>query len=306
MNYALKMMLGLMLEFCISNVFGMETSRNTDQRKGSFSSILEKDRPVVEVSGTQEIKLAVMTGDKSSFEELIKSGIDVNKVINNLGETPLYGASALGYEEFVKILLGVKGISLNYPNVFGWTPLHVAAFKGKNAVVKQLLDAKAILVDIKEGEQQSTPLIFAAYNRHREIVKMLLEAGADSNAADYCDKTALYWAVFNNDIDMARMLIWSGADVNKTEVSGKTPLHIAVFRANPEIVRLLVYFGADVNIADRNGDEPLKMALGYCNKECAEILVANYFKNKIKIPEDLMPEFKKIGIDISLLSMFAS
>ena len=282
MNFILRLriILSLILVFCNSNVFGMGLRDTVHQRKGSDSSIVEKDCPFIEVPGTQIVKKLyslVISKNLEGFKNLIEKKIDVNQVITHLGETSLYIASALGCVDIVEMLLKIDA-NPNKANIFGWTPLHIAAFKGKSAVVSLLLDAK-VEFDLKDKEEESTPLIFAAYNGHREIVKMLLEVGADSNSADYCDKTALYWAVFNNDIDMARMLIRYGAKVNKPEVSDKIPLHIAAFRANAEMIKLLLDAGADVEIQDKNGHKASNMTK---DSGCIAILITHLL-NKWKI-----------------------
>jgi ankyrin repeat protein len=82
-----------------------------------------------------------------------------------------------------------------------------------------------------------------------QIVRMLIEAGADPNARDP-DKpgseTPLHWAASSDDVDVARALIDGGADVETPDGSIGTPLDNAIGYACLHVARLLVQRGAKV------------------------------------------------------------
>src|SRR5438046_7453633 len=65
----------------------------------------------------------------------------------------------------------------------GWTPLSWAAWKGHTEVVKVLLDAKAN-AEVKDDDLGRTPLSWAAGNGHTEVVKVLLDVKANVEAKD--------------------------------------------------------------------------------------------------------------------------
>ena len=61
-----------------------------------------------------------------------------------------------------------------------------------------------------------------------ELVKLILERGASPNTQTFKGKTPLYVASQNNHTDIVKLLLDAGADVNKSETTyGFTPLYIA-------------------------------------------------------------------------------
>ena len=96
------------------------------------------------------------------------------------------------------------------------TPLTTAAYKGQADVVKNLLDKGA---DVNErggcgfGWPSVTPLICAAYGGHMEAVKELIDRGADVNKSDGEGWTPLVQAVDEGHANIAKLLIEKGADI---------------------------------------------------------------------------------------------
>lgn len=86
-----------------------------------------------------------------------------------------------------------------------------------------------------------------------EIVRVLVEAGADPTAHEPGDETPLHWAASSDDAHVAAALIDAGADVNAPDGSIGTPLGNAVGYGCWEVARLLVACNARV-------DEPWQAA----------------------------------------------
>ena len=84
----------------------------------------------------------------------------------------------------------------------------------------------------------------------REIASMLLDAGADINACNRHKfagpgNSPLSAAVYQDRRDVVRLLIERGADVNQGDRAGFTPLHLAAATGYLEIARILLVAGAD-------------------------------------------------------------
>jgi ankyrin repeat protein len=125
------------------------------------------------------------------------------------------------------------------------------------------------------GESGMTVLSYALRNKaDTEIVKLLIEAGADANAwyisgdGGYkfnLDTTPLIEAIrHSNNPDIIRLLLDAGAEVNVRTNYDLTPLLLAVGHSfNLEIIQTLIDAGAEVDAKDSNGETALLVA-GRC------------------------------------------
>lgn len=95
---------------------------------------------------------------------------------NKLNETALMLAAIRGNPDSVKLLLA-RGAQVNRP---GWTPLHYAATGGNLEVLRLLLDHDAYID--AQSPNRTTPLMMAARHKHPDVVRLLIEAGADPTA----------------------------------------------------------------------------------------------------------------------------
>lgn len=90
------------------------------------------------------------------------------------------------------------------------------------------------------------------------IMKILIEAGADVNAADKYGDTPLF-VVLNPDC--ARLLIDAAANLNAVSNNGETPVHAYCYSDDYcDILKVFVDAGADINTRDINGKTPLEKA----------------------------------------------
>ena len=93
-----------------------------------------------------------------------------------------------------------------------------------------------------------TPLSIAIDDAKLDVVRLLIEHGADLELNIGMGETALFRAVKNNNVAAAELLIVHGTSVNHQTPSGETPLGMAAFKLNTALIRLLLRHGADVNI----------------------------------------------------------
>ena len=105
--------------------------------------------------------------------------------------------------------------------------------------------------------------MIAAYHGYKDIVKVLLEKGADVNAKNDKDDTALMLLTAKEvtDIEIVKWLLEAGADVNAKNQYGNTALIWATKNGYTEIVELLLEYGADVSIKNNKDEDALDFAL---------------------------------------------
>lgn len=117
-----------------------------------------------------------------------------------------------------------------------------------------LLSGAALPVD--------NPLLDAARRGEVEVVRSLLDGGADVNAARGDGLTALHAAAERGHLDVAKLLISAGAELDAgTRIGRYTPLHLAGRGGHGRVVGALVEAGADVNATTSNtGVTPVHLA----------------------------------------------
>jgi ankyrin repeat protein len=113
------------------------------------------------------------------------------------------------------------------------------------------------------------PILEATANGHTDVIRLLLEKGANINNKGYKDQNSLFVASENGQEKAVQMLIEAGACVNDDDENGVTPIQIASQEGHRGVVEMLVKAGADVNLgcepalywASENGHEDVVQTL---------------------------------------------
>jgi ankyrin repeat protein len=163
--------------------------------------------------------------DLATAELFVKAGIDVNAVDPN-GNSALVIAANKNNADVVRFLME-NGANPDVKGSKGLIPLDDAASLGNLESVKEL---------IRYAPGQKSEDIFKATNAyllaarygHTEMVKVLLDAGADVNWVSPEGWNALTWAAREGRYDVAELVINAGIDVNRADKEGYTPLRWAV------------------------------------------------------------------------------
>ena len=101
------------------------------------------------------------------------------------------------------------------------------------------------------------PISWALARGHKDIAKLLIEKGADLNISNNNGYTLLHWAAFSSDGEIAQLFIDKGVNLNTVDFEHKTALHHAGERENVEVAKVLIKAGADVELKDDYGRTPL-------------------------------------------------
>lgn len=84
----------------------------------------------------------------------------------------------------------------------------------------------------------------ACYHGHLEVVRLLIERGADKGVAGNDGRTPLYSACYHGHLEVVRLLLEYGADTDATDENGDTPLYYACFEGRLGVIKLLLQRGA--------------------------------------------------------------
>ena len=161
--------------------------------------------------------------------------------------------------------------------------------EGDTDGVRRVLSSGLVNVDCDDGRFRpwgpKTPLIYASSEGHSDIVRLLINAGADVNQEgpanfDEWQESPLMVAANYDYFDVVKLLIEAGAEADKVDQFGKTPLLRAAWNSSSfgenspvPVLKLLLDNGANVNRADQSGTTPLIAAAVMGDYDVAKLLI---------------------------------
>lgn len=158
----------------------------------------------------------------------------------------------------------------------GMTPVMKASSVGNADLVRLLIEHGAD--PNKRGSHQRTALQYAAEKNRLAAAKVLVNFGADLNGTDTARLSPLTMAADRGYRDFALFLIDKGADVNIQHVQGWTALIDAARTGDLLLVKRLVEAGADINLRLKNGGNALDIARKNNHNDVEAYLLKQYEK----------------------------
>jgi len=279
--------------------FADENERPNEQRSSRNASDARADG-----GGLTPLVFAARRGDVESIRILLDAGADVNGT-TQYGWTPLLTATQNRYYAAALFLLE-RGADPNIANKGGWTPLYLATdnrnIEGGDypvrkpdmdhlVFIRKLLEKganpNARAIDSTETrtiftmqwlyEDGATPFLRAAQSGDVNLMKLLLEYGADPLISTKNGDTALMaasgigwvegvtfeWSKKEN-LEAVRLCLELGIDVNAADGDGRTALHGAAHKGRNDVVQLLVDHGARLDAKDKGSRDTINgELLGY-------------------------------------------
>ena len=228
---------------------------------------------------------AARIGDVESVKVELEAGADPNATLDfdarDWGATPLTRAALSGHSDVVVVLVEA-GAEMLVEDVDGYTPLSAAVGGGHADTAKTLLE---LGFDANFKNRRGESALFNASDR--EMVRVLVEAGADVEAINTSSVTPLFLPSTVGVYDAVDELLNSGADPNATADNGETPLRYASGNCHSRVVQRLIEAGAVVNAKTLDGETALMAPLD------------NGFRLMMEedIPRHQIPELMRLLID---------
>ena len=243
-----------------------EAAKNRDTE--AVRTLLTEGAPVdvSQPDGVTPLHWAVQWDHAEIADLLIGAGADVNAA-DNYTVTPLTLACTNASAGMVERLLQA-GANSNAARATGETVLMTCARGGVVDAVNPLL-ARGVDLNAAEATLGQTALMWAAWEGHTQVVRALIEHGADVHARTTTGYTALLLAAREGYQETTQALLEAGADVNEAAEDGTTALVIATIRRQLTFAEFLLDQGADPDLGP--GFTPLHWAAGKWDTELNDL-----------------------------------
>ena len=131
-------------------------------------------------------------------------------------------------------------------------PIVEAAKNGDLQIVKTILAQEPSKLNATDQDNY-TSLHWACMRAHWDIVKYLIEKGADLNVIGGDGGSPINWAVHHDNVEIIKLMVEKGAKLNIRNKWGMTELHTAIWRGCIQVVEYLLDHGSDPTIKTNEG-----------------------------------------------------
>ena len=228
---------------------------------------LGADIHVRDSDGNTPLHKAVWNLDRQTAELLVRQGADIHTK-NRLQQSPFLSALSLGAEP-VRWLTETGSIMVR--DNAGNTPLHLAAARHASPeILRNLIQGGAQVNTMNNN--LDTPMHLAVYHTSQHAVRLLASSGADLFIPNSDGITPLDTAVRKG----VRVLAWiiDETGIDREDPSGNTLLHAAVQSGSMEAVRYFIDLGADPKKTNHAGISPADLAAELEHDEISELFSA--------------------------------
>lgn len=227
----------LLLLGCAKESDNPATGANTSN--ASSPSQAKASATINEYAGS--LIIAASKGDMPAVQLLLAKGAPVNETDKSSGSNPLFEAIMIDRLDIVKLLVE-KGANVNAQLNDGQSMLTIAKRRGRPDVIA-FLESKGTKSDTIN--EYGGSLIIAVSRNDLPAVKVLLAKGSPVSETDkVTGSNPLFEAIWIDNLEIIKLLVEHGADVNAKMKDGKSILAFAKLKGKPDIIAFLESKGA--------------------------------------------------------------
>ena len=232
------------------------------------------------IAPDREFEIAIRDGNIEQVQQDIDvHQIDVNGRLHNQREKAIHMATREGHLDIVTLLLD-RDAKINVKDMDDYRPIHHAADRMRlkdnsgnpidpkleeKMIIARLLIERGARINVRSSGRNYTPLDLAAREGDLEMVKLLVDNGANVN-----NYKPLHLASEKGYLEIVTYLVEHGANLNDPDIEirfdGLSPLHEAVRGGHFDVVEYLVEQGADINVTHEHYGRPINMIINLDSK----------------------------------------
>ncbi len=256
-------------------MLGLRTCHQADRAESAkvWAIVLLTLTAAIAPANGSELHEAVRTCDIPQVKVLIASGNTLNEQDAD-GNTPLQEAIRAGKPHCVYLLLEA-GANRYLFNRAHENAHSLARFHSDPVSRDQMLPLLENLNLIRPGtDSKQWSLQYAALRGQADLASLVLDLGADPNAAGPDGNTPLHNASLKGYIPVVNALLQHGASISVRDSNGYSPLHDAALGGHVAVARVLLAAGADLSMANNDSREsPLHVAASWGRLEVVRLLL---------------------------------
>jgi ankyrin repeat protein len=202
------------------------------------------------VPGDTPLHFVASLGDLETAKILLDAGANPNWPNEHPGNTPLHNATSQKHYEIVDLLLS-RGASQEIKNDEGFSPLDLA---------KKMNDSKMVAIFSSwpiNPDKSQRPEVFAALRHSSSTADNCGYIYKNVHDTNLIGETALHVAAWREEMETVKVLLDAGANSNVAGEYDFTPLHVAVLKKNYNLVKLLLEHGASKDLRNQDGFTPV-------------------------------------------------